>query len=88
MTAALEGGESSAACPGRTLPPGKTRYPFYSRLVGPQGRSGRVENLVSTEIFFIVLVCLYGFFRHNRARYPPTRLLVVIKHEARRYGYL
>jgi hypothetical protein len=22
------------------LPPGKTRYPFYRRLGGPQGRSG------------------------------------------------
>ena len=32
MTAALEGGEWSAARPGRTLPPGKTRYPFYRRL--------------------------------------------------------
>ena len=37
MTAALEGGEWSAARPGRTLPPGKTRYPFYRRLGGPQG---------------------------------------------------
>ena len=50
MTAALEGGEWSAACPGRTLPPGKTRYPFYKRLGGPQGRSGRAENLVPTGI--------------------------------------
>jgi len=25
--------------------------------------------------FFIVLLCLHGFFRHNRARYPPTRLV-------------
>ena len=50
MTAALEGGEWSAARPGRTLPPGKTRYPLYRRLVGPQGRSGRAENLVPTEI--------------------------------------
>jgi hypothetical protein len=24
------------------LPPGKTRYPFYRRLGGPQDRSGRV----------------------------------------------
>jgi hypothetical protein len=46
MTAALEGGEWSAARLGRTLPPGKTRYPFYRRLGGPQGRSGRAENLV------------------------------------------
>ena len=50
MTAALEGGEWSAACPGRTLRPGKTRYPFYRRMSGPQGRSGRAENLVPTGI--------------------------------------
>jgi len=50
MTAALEGGEWSAARPGRTLPPGKTRYPFYRRLGAPQGRSGRAENHVLTGI--------------------------------------
>jgi len=50
MTATLEGGEWSAARPGRTLTPGKTRYPFYRRLGGPQGRSGRAENLVRTGI--------------------------------------
>jgi len=49
-TAALEGGEWSAARPGHTLPPGKTRYPFYRRLGGPQGRSGRTENLVPSGI--------------------------------------
>ena len=50
MTAALDAGEWSAARPGRTLPPGKTQYPFYWRLGGPQGRSGRAENLVPTGI--------------------------------------
>jgi len=50
MTAALEGSEWSAERPGRTLPPGKTRYPFYRGLGGPQGRSGRAENLVPTGI--------------------------------------
>jgi hypothetical protein len=50
MTAALEGGECSAAHPGRTLPPGKTRYPLHRRLGGPQGSSGRAENLVPTGI--------------------------------------
>ena len=50
MTAALEGGEWSAARPGRTLTPGNTRYSFYRRLGGPQGRSGRAENLVPTGI--------------------------------------
>jgi len=50
MTAVLEGGEWPAARPGRTLTPGKTRYPFYGRLGGSQGRSGRAENLVPTGI--------------------------------------
>ena len=50
MAAALEGGEWSAARPGRTLPPGKTLYPFYWRLGRSQDRSGRAENLVSTGI--------------------------------------
>ena len=50
MTAALERCEWSAARLGRTSPPGKTRYPFYRRLGGPQGRSERAENLVPTGI--------------------------------------
>jgi len=50
MTAALEGGEWSAVRPGRTLPLGKTLYPLYRRLGGPQGRSGQTENLVATGI--------------------------------------
>jgi len=57
MTAALGGGEWSAACPGRTLPPSKTRDPFYRRLGGPQGRSGQAKNLVPTGEAEII-----GFF--------------------------
>ena len=34
----------------RALSPGKTRYPFYRRLGGPQGWSGRAENLFPTGI--------------------------------------
>ena len=44
------GGEWSAARPGRNLPPEKTRYQFYRRLGGPQGWSGRAENLILTGI--------------------------------------
>jgi hypothetical protein len=34
-----------------TLPLGKTQYPLYRRLVGPQGQSGQVaENLTPTGI--------------------------------------
>jgi hypothetical protein len=45
MTSALEGGEWSAACPGHTLPPGKTRYPLYRRLGGPKGWSGQAWKI-------------------------------------------
>ena len=50
MTAALERGEWSAARPGRTLPKGKTQYPFYRRVGGPLVQSGRAENLAPTGI--------------------------------------
>ena len=45
MTTVLEGGEGSESRPGRSLPPGKTRYPLYRRLGGPQGRSGQVRKI-------------------------------------------
>ena len=38
-------GEGSASRPGRFLPPGKTRYPSYRRLDGPQGRSEQVRKI-------------------------------------------
>jgi len=50
MTSAVEGGEWSAARLGRSLLPGKIRYPLYRRLSGPQGRSGHAENLAPTGI--------------------------------------
>ena len=50
MTVTLEGGEWSAACSGRTLSAGKTRYPLYKRLGGPQGRYRRAENFVPIGI--------------------------------------
>ena len=42
---ALEGGEGLASHPGRSLPPGRTRYPLYRRLGGPQGQSGQVRKI-------------------------------------------
>jgi len=54
MTAALQGGEWSTPRPDRNFPPGKSRYPFYRRLGGPQGRSGRAENLFPTGNFHLV----------------------------------
>ena len=68
MTTVLEGGEWSAARPARTLPQGKTRYPFYRRL----GRSGRAENLAppgfDTRTFQPVAQSLY------RLSYPAHTL--------------
>ena len=44
-------GEGSASRPGRSLPPGKTWYPLYRKLGGPQGRSGQVRKIsLSTGI--------------------------------------
>ena len=45
LTSALEGGQESASRPRRNLPPGKTRYPLYRRLGGPQDRSGQVRKI-------------------------------------------
>jgi hypothetical protein len=44
MTAALEGGSWSVARPNNTLPPGKIRYPLYTRMGEPKGRSGQVRK--------------------------------------------
>jgi hypothetical protein len=38
-------GEGSASRDGRSLPLGKTRYPLYMRLGGPQDRSGQVRKI-------------------------------------------
>jgi len=46
MTNALEGVERSASGLGHVLPLGKTRYPLYRRLGGPQGRSGQVRKIL------------------------------------------
>jgi hypothetical protein len=48
---ALEGGEGSASCPGRSLPLGKTQYPLYRRLGGSQGRSGQVWKILPPPEF-------------------------------------
>jgi hypothetical protein len=51
MTAALEGGEGSASCPGRSLTSGKTQYPLYRRLGEFQGRSGQVRKILPSPGF-------------------------------------
>ena len=44
MTSALRWGVGGQHHAPAALPPGKTRYPLYRRLGGPQGRSGRVRK--------------------------------------------
>ena len=48
-TSALDGG----GCPPRpaALPLGKTHYPLYRRVGGPQGRSGRVRKISLPTVF-------------------------------------
>jgi len=55
MTAALEGSEWSAARPGRTLPLGKTRYPFYRRLGGDCHLVTDISGKPVGPIFFLTL---------------------------------
>jgi hypothetical protein len=45
LTLALDGGGWSNPRPGRFTPGKETRYPFYRRLDGPQGRSGRLRKI-------------------------------------------
>ena len=74
------------------LPPGKTRYPLYRRLGGPQGRSGRVRKISSTPGFeprtvqpsvaawIIFLLCVKIAFppcTRFPANYQATRLQCV-----------
>jgi len=44
LTSALDGVGGQRHAPA-ALPPGKTRYPLYRRLSGPQGRSGEVRKI-------------------------------------------
>ena len=76
MTAALERGEWLAARPRCTLPLGKTRYPFYRRLGGPQGRSGRAENLVPTGIRSRTVQPLAAVSEIRK--YVPSKALLVL----------
>jgi len=67
MTAALERCECSAERPCLTLPPGKTRYPFYRRLGGLQDRSGRAEDLPGV-VLSKVLERLRNMIKHGNLR--------------------
>ena len=79
MTTALEG-EWSATRPGRTLPLGKTRYTMYRSLDGPQGPSGRAENLAppgfdpqTVQLVVAIPNEVSGPLANNIINYIPVR---------------
>ena len=51
LTLALEAGGWSTPRPGRFTPRKKTRYPYYKRLGGHQGRSGWVQKISHPPAF-------------------------------------
>jgi hypothetical protein len=51
LTSALNMGGWLTPRPGRFTPPGKTRYPLYRRLCGPQVRFGQVRINLSPPGF-------------------------------------
>jgi len=74
--------EGSASRPGRSLPPGKTRYSLYRKLGGFQDRSGRVRKISPPPGFDPQTVqpvahSLYRLMRGQRhapaALYPQER---------------
>jgi hypothetical protein len=78
LTSALEGGEGSASRPGRTLLPGKIRYPLYKRLGGPQGRSGQVQKISPPPGFDPRTVQPVGSSYTDYATRPTIRMYVFI----------
>jgi hypothetical protein len=56
MTNGTRRGWGSASRPGRSLPPEKTQYPLYRRLVGPQGRSGQLRKFFPSPGFDPLIV--------------------------------
>ena len=87
MTTALEGGGGSASRPGRSLPPGKTRYPSYGRLGGPQGQSGQVRKIspptgIRSPDHPARSQSLY------RLSYPAHKALTAVLYKAKRSSHL
>jgi len=67
--------------PGHNLPPGKTRYPLYRGLGGPQGRSGRVRKISPSPGFDPWTIQPIGSRCTDYATGPTNSLLSIIKKE-------
>jgi hypothetical protein len=68
-------GEGSASRPGRFLPPGKTRYPLYRRLSGPQRRYGQMRK-ISPQPGFDPRTIQPVDSRYTDWATPPTRTMI------------
>ena len=73
-------GEGSASRPGRTLPPGKTRYPLSRRLGGPQDRSEHVRKVSSPPGFDPWIVQPVGNCYTDYATRVPCVLVGIQQH--------
>ena len=69
------------SCPSRSFPPGKTRYPLYRRLGGPQGWSGQVQKISPPPGFDPRTVQLVASHSTDYATRPTHVNLTVIKVE-------
>ena len=58
--------------PAASLPPGKTRYPLYSRLGGPQGRSGHVRKISHQPGFDLRIIYPVGGHYTDYATRPMS----------------
>jgi hypothetical protein len=86
MTIALERGDGSASHLGRSLHPGKTRYPLYRRLGGLQGRSGQVWKSLSPPGFDPRTVWPVASHYTDYATGPPPFYLADISETAQQYN--
>ena len=53
---------------------GETRYPLYRKLGGPQGRSGRAENL-APPIYIHIYIYIYIYIHTHRVNTKKRELL-------------
>jgi hypothetical protein len=79
MITTLKGGEGSASRPGRSLPPGKTRYLLYRRLGGPQSRSGQMRKISPPPGFDLRTVQPLASRYTNYTTWPTYRQVIFIK---------
>ena len=72
-------GEGSASFLRCSLLPGKNRYPFYRRLVGPQDRSGQVRKISPPPGFDPWTVQTVASRYTNYATRPTKYIYILIK---------